>query len=268
VEYFIFNADHEALKSYKCSRKVFLERNTEGEGLDWKKGLRWGGYTDIRAEDVVREILKDSDIAFVVAGMEGTRGTEGAPFIARISKETGLFTIVIITRPFPLDEKTRFTKAQKEIEEIEGVADITLLIPGSQSLKMEMESHLIKALKLTSELIAYSIIIFSERLWSADYIFEGRNGVAFIGIGEGVQVQEAMREAISCSLLENDALSRARKVLNSIIYTDKTTLHEIDDGAALLHKRLAEDVIISTALMELSEKRDKPMVILIATNLR
>ena len=54
-------------------------------------------------ESIVEELtqaIKGADMVFVTCGMGGGTGTGAAPVVAKISKELGILTVGVVTKPF------------------------------------------------------------------------------------------------------------------------------------------------------------------------
>jgi len=91
VEFIAVNTDAQVLLQNKAPTKLQI-----GEKLT--KGLGVGGNPEIGAQaaeesqEKLKELLVDSDMVFVTAGMGGGTGTGAAPTIARLAKESGALT--------------------------------------------------------------------------------------------------------------------------------------------------------------------------------
>lgn len=55
-------------------------------------------------------------MVFVTCGMGGGTGTGAAPVVAKISKELGILTVGVVTKPFKFEARTRMTNALSGIE--------------------------------------------------------------------------------------------------------------------------------------------------------
>ena len=79
------NTDMKHLKMIKAHKKVLL-------GQEQTRGLGAGGYPEIgkkaaeESMNEIKEVLRDADMVFLVAGMGGGTGTGAAPIIAEIAK--------------------------------------------------------------------------------------------------------------------------------------------------------------------------------------
>ena len=101
VEYMIFNTDSQALDTSEMATAIKIGEKTArglGVGGDPSKGRECAE----ESRSLVRELVEDSDLVFVAAGMGGGTGTGAAPVIAEIARESGALTR---SRHKPLDLK-------------------------------------------------------------------------------------------------------------------------------------------------------------------
>ena len=73
-------------------------------------------------------MLEDSDLIFITCGMGGGTGTGAAPIIAEISKNFGILTIAIVTRPFYIEGVKRNNIAN------EGIFLLKSIVKSSRNL--------------------------------------------------------------------------------------------------------------------------------------
>lgn len=104
VEFFIANTDVQVLHQSKLDSKIAL-------GKTLTKGLGAGGNPDIgkkaalESEKTLLNILQDTDMLFIAAGMGGGTGTGAAPIIAKLAKDLGILTVGVVTTPFSFEGK-------------------------------------------------------------------------------------------------------------------------------------------------------------------
>ena len=111
VDFIGVNTDKQALQLCKAPKLLQI-----GEKLT--KGLGAGAKPEIgekAAEENVEEItsaLKGADMVFVTCGMGGGTGTGAAPVVAKISKDMGILTVGVVTKPFRFEAKARMLNAE------------------------------------------------------------------------------------------------------------------------------------------------------------
>src|SRR5919198_1823427 len=111
VEFIAVNTDMQALERCNADVKVNIGRKLTrglGSGGDWTKGR--DAADESRAE--LNELVKDSDMVFITAGMGGGTGTGAAPVVAELAKEAGALTVGIVTKPFLFEGRKRMRQAE------------------------------------------------------------------------------------------------------------------------------------------------------------
>ncbi|MCI7342901.1 MAG: cell division protein FtsZ, partial [Fusobacterium necrophorum] len=96
VEYIAANTDSQDLnKSLADSRLQLGEKLTRGLGAGADPSIgKQAAEEDI---DKIKQLLEETDMLFITAGMGGGTGTGAAPVIARVAKELGILTVAIVT---------------------------------------------------------------------------------------------------------------------------------------------------------------------------
>ena len=73
-------------------------------------------------------------MVFVTCGMGGGTGTGAAPAVAEISKELGILTVGIVTKPFKFEARSRMNNAIAGIENLKNSVDTLIVIPNDKLL--------------------------------------------------------------------------------------------------------------------------------------
>src|SRR2546423_10514959 len=98
VQFVAVNTDIQALERCNADVKVNIGRKLTrglGSGGDWTKGR--DAADENRTE--LSEIVKESDMVFITAGMGGGTGTGASSVIAEVAKAEGALTIGVVTPP-------------------------------------------------------------------------------------------------------------------------------------------------------------------------
>ena len=125
------NTDKQALAGCKAETKLQI-----GEKLT--KGLGAGGNPEIgqkSAEENLEDLKKfisGADMVFVTAGMGGGTGTGAAPIVAKLSKEMGILTVGVVTRPFTFEGKKRAAHANQGVNYLKKVVDSLVVVPNDK----------------------------------------------------------------------------------------------------------------------------------------
>lgn len=157
VEFISINTDGQALSKSKSATKIQI-----GEKLT--KGLGAGGNPEIgqrsvdETQDDIAQALRGSDMVFITAGMGGGTGTGAAPRIASISKELGILTVGVVTKPFNFEGKKRMGNAEKGIAELKKNVDTLVIIPNQRLLSIiDKKTTLTEAFRKADEILLQGV---------------------------------------------------------------------------------------------------------------
>ncbi|MBC7107609.1 MAG: hypothetical protein H5T41_02275 [Methanomassiliicoccales archaeon] len=134
VETIAVNTDEKKLQSIDAHKKILI-----GKDVTYGKGA--GGFPEVGeycaecARETLREVLKGSDIVFIIAGMGGGTGTGAAPVVAEVAKELDAVTFAIAINPFSHEKECR-RKAAEGIKRLKEVAETTLVLDNDKLLEI------------------------------------------------------------------------------------------------------------------------------------
>ena len=250
VEFISINTDGQALAKSKSSTKIQI-----GEKLT--KGLGAGGNPEIgeksvdETQDEIAQALRGSDMVFITAGMGGGTGTGAAPRIAAISKELGILTVGVVTKPFNFEGKKRMSNAEKGIAELKKNVDTLVIIPNQGIADLISKPGVI------------NLDFADVRTVMAD------KGVAHMGIGRAAgenKAEIAAKMAIQSPLLET-TIEGAKSVLINFSGDMNLGLMETEEAADLIRESIdpEAEIIFGTTINE--ELQDEVIVTVIATGL-
>jgi len=212
AEVIAMNTDKQHLDLMNADRKILI-------GKDLTRGLGCGGYPekgrDCAKESIheIKEVLKDTDMVFICAGLGGGTGTGAAPIIAQIAKEAGAIVIGTVTMPFEI-ERARIDKAEFGLQQLRDASDTVIVIDNNRLVQIAGNLPIEQAFAVANELIATMIkgiveIIAVPSLVNLDYAdvkaIMANGEVSVIGIGESDsehRVEEAVRRALTNPLLD------------------------------------------------------------------
>ena len=211
-------------------------------------------------------------MVFVTAGMGGGTGTGAAPIVAEVSKEMGILTVGVVTKPFPFEGKRRMMQAEAGIEELRQNVDTLIIIPNEKLLQVvEKQTSIMDAFKMSDDVLRQGVqgisdLITIPGLVNLDFADVKTimldAGVAHIGIGRASgehRAQEAARQAIHSPLLET-SIEGAGGVLLNVTGGKDLCLLEISEAADLVQKSVDADAnIIFGAVID--EKLENEIVI-------
>jgi len=276
VEFIGVNTDKQALQLCKAPKLLQI-----GEKLT--KGLGAGAKPEIgekAAEESIEEIteaLKDANMVFVTCGMGGGTGTGAAPVVAKISKEMGILTVGVVTKPFRFEAKARMTNALGGIERIKDNVDTLIVIPNDKLLEIvDRKTTMPDALKKADEVLQQAVqgitdLINVPAVINLDFadvqtVMKDK-GIAHIGIGSGKgddKASEAIKMAVESPLLET-TISGATDVIINV--SGDITLIDASEAADYVRELTGDDVNIIFGAMYDESKTDSCTITVIATGL-
>ena len=245
AEFIAVNTDKQALLMSKAQHRVQIgEKLTRGLGAGADPEI--GSKAAEESREVLSEMLKDTDLVFITAGMGGGTGTGAAPIIASIAKELGALTIAVVTKPFVFEGKRRMDNAEKGIKELKGVVDTLVVIPNDKLLKIVPKgTPIIEAFRTADDVLRQGIqgisdLIVTPSLINLDFAdvktIMKNKGLAHMGVGYGKgdnRTIEAVRQAVSSPLLET-TIEGATGIILNIKGGIDLTLEEVYEAAALV----------------------------------
>jgi len=276
VEFIVANTDAQVLLANKAPTKVQI-----GEKLT--KGLGVGGNPEIgesaaeESLEKIKELMIDTDMVFVTAGMGGGTGTGAAPVVAKLAKEAGALTVGIVTKPFAFEGTRRSVVAEDGIEKLREHVDTLIVIPNQRLMDViDRKMTLVEAFKVVDSVLEQAVggiseIITTPGLVNVDFAdvktIMSNAGTALLGIGTGVgenRAQMAARAAVSSPLLDL-SIEGARGVLFNIAGGNDLTMFEVDEAARIISSAADPDANIIFGSVIKQDLSDQVRITVIAT---
>ena len=278
VEFIAANTDMQALDLSQADTRLQL-------GPKLTRGLGAGSHPDIgqkaaeESEDVISDLLKESDMIFITAGMGGGTGTGAAPVIARVAKDSGALTVGVVTRPFMFEGPKRAKYADKGIEDLKQHVDTLVVIANNRLLEIvDKKTPMKEALHVADDVLRQGVQGISDLITSPGFVnldfadiktVMSDQGSALMGIGAANgenRIVEATKKAISSPLLEV-SIDGAKQVLLNITGGPDLSLFEANESANVVSQATSEDVniIFGTSMDE--NLGDEVRVTVIATGI-
>ncbi|HJO01300.1 MAG TPA: cell division protein FtsZ [Candidatus Woesearchaeota archaeon] len=271
------NTDKQHLDLTSSDRKILI-------GKDLTRGLGCGGFPDKGAEAAqesiqeIKDTVKNTDMAFICAGMGGGTGTGAAPVIAQVVKDSGAIVIGTVTMPFSI-ERARIDKAEFGLQQLRQVSDTVIVIDNNRLVNIAGNLPVQQAFAVANELIATMIrgiveTIAVPSLVNLDYAdvkaIMTNGGVAAIGVGASdttSKVEEAVKGALSNPLLDID-YKGATGALIHIEGGPDMTLDEVSKVGDLVTQTLDQDANVIWGARVSEEMRRKLTVMTIITGVK
>ena len=276
VEFIAVNTDAQVLKSSCASKKLVIgDKITRGKGAGANPEV--GKRSAEESIEDIKSILEGADMVFVTSGMGGGTGTGAAPVIAKASRELGILTVGIVTKPFAFEGKKRMTQAETGISELSKYVDSLIVIPNER-LKQVEDTHitLANAFEIADDVLRRGVQSVSElinvpgfiNLDFADVTTIMKNaGYAHMGVGSAKgsdKAQLAAMAAISSPLLET-SIAGATGVLVSITASEDIQLEEVEIASNLIYEEAHPDATIIWGAAFSPDLQDEMRVTIIAT---
>ncbi len=277
AEIIAMNTDRQHLDNRDADVKILL-------GKELTKGLGAGGYPEIGANaaresaNEIKEVMKGTDLLFVVAGMGGGTGTGAAPEVAKIAKGLGAIVIGTVTMPFKI-ERARIEKAEFGLTQLRDICDTVIVIDNNRLVELAGNLPVEKAFAVANELVATMIKAIVETialpsLVNLDFAdvkaIMKEGGVAAIGVGESdteKRVEEAVSKALKNPLLDV-SYKGADGALIHITGGSDMTLEEVNMVGELITENLAPDANVIWGARISEEMKGKIRVMSIITGVK
>jgi cell division protein FtsZ len=256
VDFVVANTDAQALTMSKAERIVQM-------GVQVTEGLGAGSQPDVgraAAEEVIDEIrdhLAGVHMVFVTAGMGGGTGTGAAPVIAKVSRELGILTVGVVTKPFHFEGQRRMRTADGGIAELQKCVDTLLIIPNQNLFRVANEKTTFADAFAMADQVLYSGVacitdlMVKEGLINLDFAdvraVMREMGKAMMGTGEAEGDKRALtaaEAAISNPLIDDASMKGARGLLISITGGRDLKLYEVDEAATRIREEVDSDANI------------------------
>lgn len=286
VEFVCVNTDAQALRGLHANRVIQL-------GSEITKGLGAGANPEIGRQaaladtDQIKDLLENTDMVFITAGMGGGTGTGGAPVIAKIAKEMGILTVAVVTRPFHFEGKKRMDVAEQGIKELAACSDSLIIIPNNKLLTvLGKNMSLLNTFKAANNVLHGAVqgiaeLITRPGLINVDFAdvrtVMSETGMAMMGTGVASgenRAQMAAQAAISSPLLDLDdmmpgALSGARGVLVNITAGLNMSIGEFEEVGNVIQELTSKNatVVVGTVIEPEMNDSDSLRVTIVVTGL-
>jgi len=276
VEFIAVNTDTQALLTSQAATKLQI-------GNNFTRGLGAGADPEVgrtaaeESQEKIKDMLFDSDMVFITAGMGGGTGTGAAPIIAEIARAAGALTVAVVTKPFAFEGMRRMQVAEEGIEILKDKVDTLIVIPNQRLMEVvDKKMTLVDAFRLADNVLGQGVKGISDLITIAGLInvdfadvktIMQDSGTALMGIGEasgGDRAVNAARMAISSPLLEV-SVDGAKGLLYNITGGTNMTMTEVSDASAIISNAADPDANIIFGANIVEEMGDKIKISVIAT---
>ena len=278
ADFICVNTDAQQLSAVKAPTVLQIGGKLTG-GLGAGAKPEVGRQAAEETKDDIKNIVKDSEMVIVTAGMAGGTATGPAPIIAEAAKSMGILTVAVVTKPFFFEGPQRMRNAEEGIKQLAEKVDAIVTIPNDLLLKIADKKVTIKdSFKLADDVLRQGVqgiieVITQQGIMNCDFAdvrtIMKDSGVAHMGIGIGKgenAAQDAVHAAIESPLLETN-ITGAESVLLNITGGSEFSLVDMGEVSGIVRDMVSEEanIIVGTAMDE--NLKDEIKVTLIATGL-
>ncbi len=276
VEFVAINTDAQALLSNQSPTKVQI-----GETIT--RGLGSGGDPEVGRQSAeestqkLEDVLQDSDMVFLTAGMGGGTGTGSIPIVAQIAKNMGALTVAVVTKPFTFEGTRRMMVAEEGVEKLKDKVDALIIIPNQRLLDtVDKNMSLQEAFRLADSVLGQGVqgisdLITMPGLINVDFAdvktIMSNAGSALMGIGAAGgenRAAAAARMAIASPLLEV-SIEGAKGVLFNIVGGADLSMSEVNEAAQIIAQAADPDANIIFGATIKEDQMDQVKISVIAT---
>ena len=217
----VINTDFKALSTSPVQDKILV-------GTTLTRGLSAGGDPELGRKaaeadaDKIAEIVKGTDLIFLVAGLGGGTGSGAAPVVAEIAAEAGAVVIAFVTLPFSFEGGRRRKQAEEALAELRRVCDAVIPLANDMLLQEETEqASVLDSFARADEWIGRGVksiwaMLSRTGLINVDFtalrqVFQQRGGKTLfgLGVGEGENpAAAALADLKQCPLLHTPEYAR------------------------------------------------------------
>jgi cell division protein FtsZ len=262
--------------------------STRTQQIGWgiTKGMGAGANPEVGRDaamedcESLRELLTGSDMTFIIAGMGGGTGSGAAPVVAEMSRELGILTIAIVTKPFSYEGNRRINCASNGIEELSRNVDSLIAIPNDKLLKVLGRGiSLLDAFAVSNDVLlgvvkSIAELITCTGLINVDfpYVCTVMRGMSTSMMGTGSasgddRAEEAAQMAINSPLLEDVDLTSACGILINITAGMDMKIEECEIVRNVVKSFASENATVVLGTVINPEMQDELRVTVIATGI-
>lgn len=255
VEFIAVNTDAQALHNNKADVKLHIGRETThglGAGADPEMGQR---AAEESREDI-KNALMGADMVFIALGAGGGTGSGAGHIVADITKDLGILTVAVVTRPFEFEGAKRRANAEWAIDRLASRVDALITIPNDRLLTaIDRRVPLMEAFKIADDILRQGVQGISELITEEGMINLDFNdvknimsnaGSALMGIGRANGENRAVlavQQAVESPLLEV-SIDGARGVLLNVTGGYDMALSEAQEAADVIARAVSPDANI------------------------
>ncbi len=278
AEFFVLNTDHQALDASPVPNKVTL-------GPTITKGLGAGAVPEVarkaaeESSKEIKDIVADTDLIFVTAGMGGGTGSGASPIVARAAKEAGALVVAIVTTPFSFEGVQRTKTASEAMSALKAEVD-SIIVVSNDRLAAELGGvPFSKAFEYADLILKQAVITIADIISTTSVInldfadvrtILKDQGLALIGTadaeGDSAPIDAALK-AINSPILES-SIEGAKKAIVMVMGSERSlTIDKSHEAIQTIKEAANSEIEIIFGVRMDESLGDKVLVSVIATGL-
>jgi cell division protein FtsZ len=278
IEFVAINTDAQDLHHSKANEKLHIGKNlTRGLGAGMNPEI--GRQAAEENRDEIQEILKGTDMVFVVYGSGGGTGSGAGPVIAEAAKEAGALTVGVVTRPFSFEGKQRSAIAEESMENLKDRVDTLITIQNDKLLQViDRNTSLVNAFRIVDDVLRQGVqgisdLITKPGIVNVDFadiaaiMQDSGSALMGIGISSGEnRSTQAAKSAINSPLLDV-SIEGAKGVLFNISGGDDLTMMEVNEAASVITENVDANarIIFGASSDDTATKKGEIKITVVAT---
>ena len=262
----VINTDFKALGTSPVQDKILI-------GNTLTRGLSAGGDPELGRKaaeadaDKIAEIVRGTDLVFLVAGLGGGTGSGATPVVAEIAAEAGAVVIAFVTLPFSFEGGRRRKQAEEALTELRRVCDAVIPLANDVLLQEGTEqTSVLDSFARADEWIGRGVksiwaMLSRTGLINVDFtalrqVFQHRGGKTLFGLGVGTgenPAQAALDDLKQCPLLHTPEYARkADRLLVNITGGADLSLTKVNELMSALTDEFGREahVVMGAAIDE------------------
>ena len=280
VEYICANTDAQALSMVQNAKTLKLGKDIT-KGLGAGNNPEAGRVTTEVCREEISDLLKNTQMLFVTAGMGGGTGTGGAPVIAKIAKELGILVVGVVTTPFKTEGEKRHNQAKSGISKLMEHVDSLIEIDNEKIFEVfPPDTPIEKAFTAVNDVLVNAVrgvanIVLKPSKINVDFAdvsaVMSQKGMALMGYGSASgenRSSEAIFKALNNPFFDSNEVRNAKGLLVNVCASSSITQVELKEILQEAQK-VSQDGVDAIPGLTIDESfEDKLSVIIIATGLR
>lgn len=246
-----------------------------GTGGDVEKGQN----AAVGDAERIAAALQGTDLVFLTAGMGKGVGTGASPVVAKIARDLQILTVGMVTLPFSHEGAMRMEVAEAGVKRLRDYMDALVVVRNDNIERMPdfrrisvgegfafVDDVLRQSIGSIVEMIQTTGIINVDFADVTTVFRSGATSEAVMGMGEGKDALEAVRNAISSPLIE-ESICGARGLIVNLTGNEKLPLFDVKEANDFLYENTHPEVDNIIGLVKDETLDDKTVrATVIATN--